>query len=38
MIEKLGVDKSKVTALNCNDIYRNIYNIDIHEIRGLKFQ
>ena len=37
MIEKLGIDKSKVTALNCDDIYRDIYNIDIHGIRELTF-
>ena len=37
MIEKLDLDKSKLTALNCDDIYREIYNIDIHEIRELKF-
>lgn len=37
IVEKLGVDKSKVTALNCDDIYRNIYNIDIREIKELKF-
>ncbi|MBR3134936.1 MAG: CYTH domain-containing protein [Clostridia bacterium] len=37
MIEKLHIDKSKVTALNCDDIYRQIYNIDIKTIRELKF-
>ena len=37
MIEKLDVDKSKITALNCDDIYRNIYNIDISGIKELKF-
>ena len=36
-IEKLDVDKSKITALNCDDIYRNIYNIDISGIKELKF-
>lgn len=37
MIEKLEVDKSKITALNCEDIYKEVYNIDIHKIRELKF-
>ena len=37
MIEKLDVDKSKITALNCDDIYRDIYNIDINGIKELKF-
>lgn len=37
MIEKLGIDKSKITALNCDDIYREIYSIDIKEIKELKF-
>ena len=37
MMEKLGVDKSKITALNCDDIYRDIYNIDISGLKELKF-
>ena len=37
MIEKLEIDKSKITTLNCNDIYKDIYNIDIKEIKELKF-
>ena len=37
MIEKLKIDKSKITALNCDDIYRDIYGIDIKEIKTLKF-
>lgn len=37
MIEKLNLDKSKITALNCDDIYRDIYNIDIHGMKELKF-
>ena len=37
-IEKLlEVDKSKITALNCQDIYKEIYGIDIKEIKELKF-
>jgi len=37
MINKLGIDADKITALNCDDIYRKIYNIDINEIKELKF-
>lgn len=37
MLDRLGVDESKITALNCDDIYREIYNIDIHGIKELKF-
>ena len=33
----LCVDESKVTALNCDDIYKQIYNIDISKIKELKF-
>ena len=33
----LEIDKSKVTYLNCNDIYKEIYGIDISKIRELKF-
>ncbi len=37
-IEKvLEVDTNKITALNCQDIYMKIYNIDIDEIKELKF-
>lgn len=36
--ELLEVDETKVTALNCNDIYKEIYNIDISQIKELKFQ
>lgn len=35
--ELLGVDESKVTALNCDDVYRQIYGIDISNMRELKF-
>ena len=38
MIEKLGVDKSKITALNCDDIYKNIYDIDIYSFKELIFK
>ena len=37
MIEKLKIDKNKITALNCDDIYRDLYNIDISTIKNLKF-
>lgn len=37
MIKKLEIDEDKITALNCDDIYRKIYNIDINEIKELKF-
>ncbi|MBQ6860272.1 MAG: CYTH domain-containing protein [Clostridia bacterium] len=37
-IEKLlEVDKSKVTYLNCSDVYKEIYGIDISKIKELKF-
>lgn len=35
--ELLNVDKEKITLLNCNDIYKEIYNIDISKIKELKF-
>lgn len=34
----LGIEGDKVTALNCDDIYRQIYNIDISTIKELKFK
>lgn len=37
-IEKLlDVDESKITSLNCQDIYYKVYNIDVDEIKELKF-
>lgn len=33
----LNVDNNKVTTLNCDDIYKQIYNIDISTIKELKF-
>ncbi len=37
-IEKvLDVDASKVTALNCDDIYRDIYGIELKGVKDLKF-
>lgn len=35
--EKLMIDDSKVTSLNCNSIYKEIYGIDISKIKELKF-
>lgn len=37
LLTKLEIDKSKITTLNCEDIYKNVYNIDIDEITELKF-
>lgn len=37
MIDRLGIDKTKITTLNCDDIYRNFYNIEIRDIKELKF-
>ena len=36
-LELLKVDKSKITTLGCNDIYNQIYGIDISKIKVLKF-
>lgn len=33
----LNIDESKVTTLNCDDIYKKIYKIDISKIKELKF-
>lgn len=33
----LEVDESKVTTLNCEDIYNKVYNIDVMSIKELKF-
>lgn len=32
----LNVDETKITTLNCSDIYKNIYGIDISKIQILK--
>lgn len=37
MVKKLGVSNLKITPLNCDDIYREFYNIDISKIEELKF-
>lgn len=33
----LEIDKNKITTLNCQDIYKDIYGINIKEIKELKF-
>lgn len=33
----LDIDEDKFTALNCDEIYKQIYGIDISKIRDLKF-
>ena len=37
MLNILNIEESKATALNCDDIYKEIYNIDISKIKELKF-
>ncbi len=37
MIEKLDLDKSKVTSLDVQSVYEKIYNIDISKMKELKF-
>lgn len=37
MQELLNIDKNKLTTLNCDDIYKQIYGIDISAIKELKF-
>ena len=37
MEKLLDVDTSKITALNCEDIYKDIYGIDLKGVRDLKF-
>ena len=38
VLSLLGVQSDKVTALNCEDIYKEVYNIDIDSIKELKFK
>jgi adenylate cyclase class 2 len=33
----LNIEETKVTTLNCDDIYKQIYKIDISKIKELKF-
>lgn len=35
--ELLGINKDKITNLNCQDIYKEIYGIDVDKIKELKF-
>lgn len=35
--ELLNINKEKVTALNCDDIYKQVYGIDISKMEELKF-
>ena len=37
MVKLLNIDESKVTTLNCDDIYKKFYNIDISKIKELRF-
>lgn len=37
MVKKLSLDTTKIITLNCDDIYKQIYNIDISKIKELKF-
>ena len=37
MLKLLNISEEKVTALNCSDIYKKIYGIDIDKIKMLKF-
>lgn len=37
VIKLLNLDKEKITALNCEDIYKKIYKINIDNIKELKF-
>ena len=37
MVEFLEIDKSKLTALGCSDIYKEIYGIELEKIKELKF-
>lgn len=37
MIEKLGLNKEKVTALDVQSVYKDIYGIDISNMKELRF-
>ena len=37
MVELLEIDKSKLTALGCSDIYKEIYGIELEKIKELRF-
>ena len=34
----LDIDKEKITNLNCQSIYEEIYNIDVDSIKELRFE
>ena len=36
-LEKLSLENPKITTLNCSDIYKDIYGIDIEDYKILKF-
>ena len=38
ILTKLNIPKEKITCLNCQDIYKEIYHIDIDEIKNLSFK
>ena len=38
ILSKLDIEKEKLTTLNCQDIYKDIYNIDIDNIKRLSFK
>lgn len=37
IVKLLNIDENKITALNCQDIYKDIYNIDIQNMKELRF-
>ena len=37
VVNLLQLDRNKLTTLNCQDIYKDIYGIDINNIKELKF-
>ena len=38
ILNLLNIQKDKITALNCQDIYKEIYHIDIDKIKKLSFK
>lgn len=38
ILTKLNIPKEKITCLNCQDIYKEIYHIDIDKIKNLSFK
>ena len=37
LIEKLNLDRNKITTYDVTSIYNEIYNIDVMKIKSLKF-